>query len=369
MAIKFRCPKCGKQIKVGALVGATVACSHCKNDVVVPMQGTTLSSAGGEKPAGQPPPQSTPPEAKGEEAEEEFEEPSTLMSYLALYLPSWGTSVIFHAALVLLCVYTVWGITPETLEVNVTASAVESKVPPKATPRHKAQKKGHVKRVRPKPGVPLSKIKIPSRPAGPLGPISVIGKGVGRSGLDGVGPGGEGMGGDYGGLFDSAGGANKIVYLIDRSASMIDTLDYVKLEMRRSIETLNDKNSMHIIFFSSGDPLEMPTKRLVPATQRNKRMAFEFIESVDVAGQTDPADAIKRAFVLRPELIHLLTDGEFDREIAGLVGRLNGAKKIVVNTISFIYRGGEKVLKQIAKENGGTYKFISEDELFEITEP
>ncbi|MDK1032746.1 MAG: hypothetical protein QGD94_12115, partial [Planctomycetia bacterium] len=68
MAIKFRCPKCGKQIKVGALVGATVACSHCKNDVVVPMQGTTLSSAGGEKAGGQP--QSCQPETKGEEAEE-----------------------------------------------------------------------------------------------------------------------------------------------------------------------------------------------------------------------------------------------------------------------------------------------------------
>ena len=114
---------------------------------------------------------------------------------------------------------------------------------------------------------------------------------------------------------------------------------------------------------SSGPPLEMPTRRLVSATDRTKEMAFEFIEGIIAEGETDPSKALERAFAVRPELVYLLTDGEFDRTIVGLVGRLNAAAKVKVHTIAFRYRLGEKVLKEIADGNGGNYKFVPGEDL------
>jgi secreted protein with Ig-like and vWFA domain len=112
----------------------------------------------------------------------------------------------------------------------------------------------------------------------------------------------------------------------------------------------------------------MPTRRLVNATERNRQMAFEFIDSVIPQGETDPSKALERAFACGPELIYLLTDGEFDRQIIDLCKRLNTGNKVTVHTIGFLYKTGEAVLKQIADENGGNYKFVSEADLATLSQ-
>ncbi len=159
---------------------------------------------------------------------------------------------------------------------------------------------------------------------------------------------------------------HKIVYVIDRSGSMTDSIDYVKFELKRSIGELGEDTEFHVIFYSSGPPVEMPTRRPVPATERNKQLAFEFIDRVVPQGQTDPVEAIKRAFAVGPDLIYLLTDAEFDRSIVDLTKRLNVGGKVTVHTIGFLYRGGEEVLKQIAQQNNGNYKFVSEKDLLDL---
>ncbi|MGB3086348.1 MAG: VWA domain-containing protein [Phycisphaerae bacterium] len=161
-------------------------------------------------------------------------------------------------------------------------------------------------------------------------------------------------------------GARTAVYVVDRSGSMTDSIKFVKWELKRSIGELNKGQKFHVIFYSSGPPLEMPTRRLVSATDRNKEMAFEFIDNIIAEGQTDPSKALERAFACRPELIYLLTDGEFDKANVGLVKRLNAASKVKVHTIGFLYRIGEVVLKRIADENGGNYKFVSERDLEDL---
>jgi hypothetical protein len=160
--------------------------------------------------------------------------------------------------------------------------------------------------------------------------------------------------------------ARRIVYVVDRSGSMTDAIDYVKSELKRSIRELGEGKEFHVIFYSSGPPVEMPTRRLVNATDRNKELAVRFIDSVVAQGQTDPSKALERAFDVKPELIYLLTDGEFDKAIVGLVKRLNAAGKVKVHTIGFLYRMGEKGLKQIADQNGGQYKFVAEKDLADL---
>jgi len=184
-----------------------------------------------------------------------------------------------------------------------------------------------------------------------------FGKSIGR--FEGLGQGGRGSFG--------AGAeteiAHRIVYVVDRSGGMTDVIDYVKFELKRSIGELGEDIEFHVILYSSGPPVEMPTRRLVVASERNKQLAFEFIDNIIPQGETDPSKALERAFDCTPEAICLLTDGEFDRAIIDLVKRLNTRGKVTVHTIGFLYRTGEDVLKKIAEQNGGNYRFVSEVDL------
>jgi len=160
-----------------------------------------------------------------------------------------------------------------------------------------------------------------------------------------------------------SGPAARIVFVVDRSGSMTDSIDYVKFELKRSIRELSEEKEFQVIFYSSGPPVEMPMRRIVNATERNRQLAYEFIDGVIPQGETDPSKSLERAFELQPDTIYLLTDGEFDKATVGLVKRLNAAGKVKVHTIGFLYRMGEQVLKQIAEQNGGQYKFVSEKDL------
>jgi hypothetical protein len=162
----------------------------------------------------------------------------------------------------------------------------------------------------------------------------------------------------------------RVIFVVDRSGSMTDSIDCVKHELKRSIGALAEDKEFHVIFYSSGPPVEMPTRQVIKATAENKQKAYAFIDGVKPQGETDPSTAFKRAFECNPEEVYFLTDGEFDRETVGLVkglndkaGRVLGEKKVRVHTIGFIYKTGEAILKKIAEQNGGQYKFVSESDL------
>jgi biopolymer transport protein ExbD len=202
-----------------------------------------------------------------------------------------------------------------------------------------------------------------------LSQLEVLGVGGGGGtvgGFEGLGTGGKG----FFGLSSTGGaGGGKIVYIVDRSGSMTDSIDYVKMELKRSISDLADDKKFHVIFYSSGPPVENAPRRLVNATERNKAQANEFIDAVVAQGETDPSEAIRRAFAVQPDLIYLLTDGEFDRSIITLCKDFNKDKKVTIHTIGFLYRTGETVLKQIADDGGGNYKFVSEKDLEQLANP
>ena len=168
------------------------------------------------------------------------------------------------------------------------------------------------------------------------------------------------------GFFGAGGEPGGIVYVVDRSGSMTDGIGYVKFDLKRCIGELSEDREFHIIFYSSGPPVEMPARRLVKATEANKQLARDFIDGVIAEGETDPTEAIERAFAVKPEIIYLLADSEFDRAIVDLVKRLNVDAKVTVYTIAFLRREGESVLNDIAEQNGGRCKFVSEKDLAKL---
>jgi len=364
MAFRFRCAKCGKRVAVDDAPGSAVTCPHCDQAITVPddAQMTEPDGVVDDVPVAEAEPVEA---ARGEEEQEEEAPESgmdTVMGWLALYLPSWGTSVVLHAAVFILAAFMVWQThtihPPFTYKSDVVSEA-----------KHKMEKRKRLKqesrgKLKPQPSSIVrqhTQNPVPDVASNRLAQLKVIGIGGGGNiigGFEGLGDGGRGF---FGTVETEI--AHKIVYVVDRSGSMTDSIDYVKFELKRSIGELQEDTAFHVIFYSSGPPVEMPTRRLVTGTDRNKQLAFEFIDGIIPQGETDPSKALERAFAVGPELIYLLTDGEFDRAIIDLVKRLNTGNKVTVHTIGFLYRTGEEVLKKIAEQNSGNYKFVSEADL------
>jgi len=198
--------------------------------------------------------------------------------------------------------------------------------------------------------------------------LKIIGIGVGAGGGPAsayrLSTGGEGDG-PRASFYGSGGNAYKICYVIDRSGSLLDTFDYLRDALKKSLRDLVPQQQFHVIFFSAGKPEELPPAKLVYATPENKEKACKYLDGVVPGGQTQPEAALERAFACKPELIYFMTDGEFDPRVLDLLRRLNRDKKVKINTFSFLHKPGEELLKQIAGEHGGRYKHVSEDDLSE----
>ena len=378
MAFKFRCSRCGKRLSVNESPGTEVACPHCNQATVVPADAQptevlgSVAAVAPEPVAVAPPAADMAPLPEGEEPKEEEQGGmDTVMGWLALYVPSWGTSVLLHVAVVILAYFMAWQ-TEATQPPFEYKSAVVQSEKLKMEKRLKPDQKQQSTRGKFRPG-PSSIVRqftqnpFPDVASNKLEQLQVIGVGGGGKEIGGF----EGLGQGRGGFFGAGGESDesaKIVYVVDRSGSMTDSIDFVKYELKRSIGELSEIKEFHVIFYSSGPPVEMPTRRLVNATERNKQLAFEFIDGVIAQGETDPSKALERAFDCRPELVYLLTDGEFDRAIIDQVKRLNVGGKVTVHTIGFLYKTGETVLKQIADDNHGNYKFVSELDLANLAQ-
>ncbi len=104
----------------------------------------------------------------------------------------------------------------------------------------------------------LSEMKVARKPE-----LSILGIGAGGGDFSHYGlTAGSGGGPKFFGLGGSARGVRRIVYVVDRSGSMLDTFQYVRQELKRSISALRRTQKFHVIFFSSG-MVENTPKRLV----------------------------------------------------------------------------------------------------------
>jgi hypothetical protein len=171
----------------------------------------------------------------------------------------------------------------------------------------------------------------------------------------------------------SSGRAPDVVYLIDRSGSMVDMFEAVRREILRSIAGMSSDDRFHVVLFSDGKPLEKLPRAMTLATDIAKVGMVKFLSPVRASGKTDPIPAINRAFDAigkggtgRVAVIHLLTDGVFPNNdtVMKTIRRRNASGRVRINTILYGNRPpiAEEVMSRIASENGGTYRFISRDE-------
>jgi len=191
------------------------------------------------------------------------------------------------------------------------------------------------------------------------------GDGVGQLAIFGVPGGGNGIG-PVSKVFGRTGNALRIAYVCDASGSMMDKIDLLKIELRKAIDGLQPVQVFDVIFFQEKD-VATAARSLVVANPDNKRKAYAFLEQIAAHGSTDPIPALKLAFDQRPQLIYLLTDGDFpdNQAVLQYIQGRNGDHKVKINTIAFVGRGEEyeKIMKKIAQDSGGVFKYVSGDEL------
>lgn len=200
--------------------------------------------------------------------------------------------------------------------------------------------------------------------------LSIIGIGTGGGDLSRIGlrTGSGQSGPSFFGVGGKARQARRIVYVVDRSGSMLELLHGVKKELKRSIKALRRTQRFHVIFYNAGEPLENPPKKLISATSAGKADAFRFIdEEVQAAGSTDPLMAIKRAFAVKPDLIYFLSDGEIPMasQLLNLLEQVNRDRSVRVFTIAYVDPHGAELLEKIAREHRGEYRYVSEHDLFD----
>lgn len=165
------------------------------------------------------------------------------------------------------------------------------------------------------------------------------------------------------------GDAKSVAFLCDASGSMLAKFDDLRRELNKAIQGLKPVHSFAVHFFSDTRARSF-SPNLVIASPENKLRALAFMEDVAPRGTTDPLPALELAFREKPQLIFLLTDGDFPDNAAVLarIRRLNADGRVRINTIAFVGADDTDtafiaLLKQIAAENGGVYRHVSQDDL------
>jgi hypothetical protein len=147
-----------------------------------------------------------------------------------------------------------------------------------------------------------------------------------------------------------------VVYVIDKSGSMRgERIARVTSSLAANLSQLNPQQSFCVILFDTvAHPLGGHS-RLVIASEQNVKQASRLLCAVSADGGTDPTNAVEATIQLRPELIILLSDGEFSPSIVDAITNHNhlmpnkcridcvGLDEVVVN------------LQQIAQLNHGVY--------------
>lgn len=214
-----------------------------------------------------------------------------------------------------------------------------------------------------------------------------VGTGFGSGAGDGTGqlapfgvPGGGGGIGPKSNFIGLGGNARKIIYICDASGSMMSKFDSLKVELRNTIDSLKPVQAFNVIFFSGIGPVAADKASLIIANPGNKRKVFDFLDVATAQSSSNPIPALEMAFKQGPELIYLLTDGDFgglgnditNQDVIDFCKRRTKDGKVKINTIAFITKESKdnpqdlefvKALKEIAKNSGGKFKHVSDDDL------
>jgi hypothetical protein len=196
----------------------------------------------------------------------------------------------------------------------------------------------------------------------------VQGLGAGDVG-SGSGLGVGGAGGGAASFFGVEARGNRFAYIVDVSGSMdmgvgaggdATRLTILKNELRGSVDALMDNAFFFIATFSDDAKALGGKVAWTVAAETGKVQARRMVSNLVSEGATIPLPAFRMVFALRPrpDAIYFMTDGEFDKDQATMISRMNAEFRIPIHCITFASKEGEEVMRWIAAESGGTYTHV-----------
>lgn len=158
---------------------------------------------------------------------------------------------------------------------------------------------------------------------------------------------------------------NRFAYIVDVSGSMQgQRIDALKRELTRSVVGLRSQSQFTVILYSS-DAYQLGPAGWRSTNDGSKRQARSEIESMQVRGATVPMPAFDIVFSMqpRPDAIYFMTDGAFSNAeaVAGEIAKLNrsSGRLVPIHCITFMERDAEEIMKQIARQSGGSYTHVT----------
>jgi hypothetical protein len=168
------------------------------------------------------------------------------------------------------------------------------------------------------------------------------------------------------------GGGNHFVYLIDSSGSMGNAFVSARAEVLASIGALKQNQRFYVVFFDAESDymrLSNPSRdepRSANASPENQAALKRWAMRIAMDRGRAPYDALRFALKLRPDVIFLLSDGEFPQGIEDLLREENKVENLfgdshpisIVHTIGYHSKEGESRMRRIAEQNRGQYRYI-----------
>jgi len=173
------------------------------------------------------------------------------------------------------------------------------------------------------------------------------------------------------------GGGNHFVYLVDSSNSMKKFND-ARTELLRSIDSLKPDQRFYVVFYDENPKfmrIASPSRdepASIYATPESKQTFRRWAMAVQQARGQSPPEVLKFAFKLRPDVIFLLSDGEFTAQTETVIRENNLQENLfgesgpisIIHTIRYPGvsttegRQAEVQMQRIAAENGGQYRNV-----------
>mgnify|MGYP001182849894 FL=1 len=302
-----------------------------------------------------------------------------------------ATTIVIHLFIVLVLYLIVVSFGPDKVPQIVAITDTQTDTPQieKKDFAKKVQKKPQpaqsAARIDPVSSTAVSAISVPSLEDPVIDPLGIgtdFGRGFGSGKGDGDGGGGTST------FFGGTAKGNRVVFVVDFSASMIREgggvrIQMLKQELVKSISKLPKDMSFQVIYYSTApwlggeslytSPTRFPDKAedRIPwskATKEGIASAVNNIKSANPEGATIWRDPLELAFAMRPVpvVVWLLSDGEAQdaEEVVNKMEQINPSK-IPINTIGMETPGRAfGYLVEISKITGGKPSIVNKGKLY-----
>ena len=176
---------------------------------------------------------------------------------------------------------------------------------------------------------------------------------------------------DDGGVPGEAAAASpaRVVYVVDASGSMIDTLPQLLDWLSRQVAMLDEQQRFTIVFCRADEAREAPPAGLKRATEAMKRRVRDWLspgrQRITPQGKSGLATALEHVAQYRVSAIYLLCDGPLPIRAGAdgpatpaQVAALLGDAPPRLHTVQFFYQRGEASLRALADRFDGQYHFV-----------